>query len=206
MSEAHYYLHPSAIIGEGHQIGYACDLGTQPEGAPSLRIGVRAIIRSHSVIYAGCIIGDDVVTGHGVLIRNDTRIGHRVSIGSHSVIEHHVAIEDGVRIHSNVFIPEYTRIMAGAWIGPSVCITNARYPAAPDTKQKLEGVTIGAGARIGAHVTILPGVAIGSEALVGAGSVVTKDVPAGSVIAGNPAKILGKVNELRYEDGTVIYP
>jgi acetyltransferase-like isoleucine patch superfamily enzyme len=206
MTEARYFLHPSAILRKDHQIGYACDIGNQPEDAAPLRIGARAIIRSHSVIYSGSVIGDDFAAGHGVLIRNAAQIGDRVSIGSHSVIEHHVTIEGGVRIHSNVFIPEYTRIGAEAWIGPSVCITNARYPAAPQTKEKLEGVTIGRRARIGAQVTILPGVVIGDDALIGAGSVVTKDVPSGSVIAGNPAKILGKVGELRYEDGTIIYP
>jgi len=104
-------------------------------------IGARAVIRSHTVIYDGNIIGDDFHTGHGALIREDNHIGNMVSIGSHSVIEHHVQIGDRVRIHANTFIPERSVLEPECWIGPCVTFTNARYPNAPNTKDKLEGVS-----------------------------------------------------------------
>ena len=92
-----------------------------------------------------------------------------------------------------------------AWIGPGVCITNAKYPAAKRTKEYLSGVVIEPYARIGAHATLLPGIRIGEGALIGAGSVVTKDVAARSVIAGNPAAMLGTTNEMTYPDGEPVY-
>jgi acetyltransferase-like isoleucine patch superfamily enzyme len=170
-----------------------------------LWIGAKAVIRSHTVIYGGSQIGDHFSTGHGVLLREAAEIGHHVSVGSHSVLEHHVTLGDHVRIHSNVFIPEFSVIMEHAWVGPGVCITNAKYPAAKRTKEQLLGVIIEPYAKIGAQVTLLPGVRIGRGALVGAGSVVTRDVPPGVYVAGNPAKKLGNVAELKYEDGIPVY-
>lgn len=201
MRVAEYKLHEGAVLGEGASIGYGCEIG----GGEALVIGAGAVLRSHTVIYGGSRIGAKFSSGHGVLIREGAVIGDQVSVGSHSVLEHHVTLEDGVRIHSNVFIPEYTVIMEQAWVGPGVCFTNAKYPAAARTKELLCGVIVEPYARIGAHVTLLPGVRVGRGALVGAGSVVTRDVPPGVYVAGNPAKMLGKVSELKYEDGSPVY-
>jgi len=160
------------------------------------------VIRSHTVIYDGSIIGDDFHAGHGVLIREDNQIGSLVSIGSHSVIEHHVQIGDRVRIHSNAFIPELSVLEPECWIGPCVVVTNARYPNAPNTKNKLEGVYIERRARIGAGAVLLPGVRIGQGALIGAGAVVTHDVPPLAVVFGNPARLAKMINQIPdYRDG-----
>lgn len=150
------------------------------------------------MIYAGNRIGKRFQSGHNALIREENSIGDDVSIGSGSIIEHHVKIEDGVRIHSRAFVPEFSILEAGCWIGPGVVITNAKYPLAPDAKKTLKGATVRRGAKVGANSTLLPGVVIGENALVGAGSVVTKDVPAGAVVAGNPAKVIKMVSELPY--------
>jgi acetyltransferase-like isoleucine patch superfamily enzyme len=109
------------------------------------------------------------------------------------VIEHHVTLGDGVRIHTQAFIPEYSVLEARSWVGPNVVLTNARYPLAPDTKASLRGPRLERGAKVGANATLLPGVVIGSNALVGAGSVVTRDVPPGKIVAGNPARVIGDV-------------
>jgi acetyltransferase-like isoleucine patch superfamily enzyme len=159
-------------------------------------IGLRAIVRSHAVIYAGNDIGDDFHLGHGALVREDNRIGSRVSIGTHTIIEHHVNIGNGVRIHSNAFIPEYSVLEEDCWIGPCVVMTNARYPLARNAKASLKGPTIRRGARVGAGAVLLPGVEIGERALVGAGAVVVRDVPPRSVVVGNPARIVRSVEEI----------
>ena len=159
-------------------------------------IGDRTLIRSHTVIYMGNVVGANCQTGHHVLIREDNIIGDSVSIGSHSIVEHHVTIEDDVRIHSQAFIPEFSILKKGCWIGPNAVLTNARYPQSPRAKENLEGPTIGEGAKIGANATILPGVRIGENALVGAGAVVTKDVAPGTVVAGNPAVVINEISEL----------
>ncbi len=112
-----------------------------------------------------------------------------------------------MRIHSGCFVPEFTILEDGCWIGPCVVITNAKFPQAKRTKELLSGVRVGMGAKIGANVTLLPGVNIGAGALVGAGSVVTKDVPALTVVVGNPATIRGTTSELRYPDTQeLVYP
>ena len=129
-------------------------------------------------------------TRRKVNIREFNEIGDNVSIGTLSVIEHHVTIADSVRIHTQVFIPEYTILEEGAWIGPNVVFTNAMYPLSPGVKDSLVGPTVRKRAKIGANSTLLPGVVIGEDALVGAGSVVTKNVPDGTVVAGNPARII----------------
>jgi len=168
----------------------------QPPGSLETSIGRRAIIRSHTVIYAGNVIGDDFETGHAVLIRESNQIGHRVSIGSHSVIEHDVRIGDGVRMHSNVFIPEFSVLEADCTIGPGTVLTNTRYPWSRDAKETMQGPHIEAGAIIGANVTVLPAVRIGAGALVGAGAVVVADVPAGMVVVGNPARVVRAVRDI----------
>ncbi len=178
-------------------------IGIAPAGADSdvsTEIGEKSHIRSHTTIYAGNVIGSGFNTGHGARIREFNVIGNNVSIGTNSVVEHHVKIEDGVRIHSQAFVPEYSVIKKGAWIGPNVVITNARYPLYPGVKENLEGVIIEENAKIGANSTILPGIKIGKNALVGAGSVVTKDVKENTVVAGNPAEFLKYADDLSYEE------
>ena len=178
-------------------------IGIVPAGADadvSTSIGEKSHIRSHSTIYAGNVTGSGFNTGHGVRIREYNRIGDNVSIGTNSVVEHHVKIEDGVRIHSQAFIPEYSILKKGAWIGPNVVLTNARYPLYPGVKDHLEGVIIEEGAKIGANSTILPGIRVGKNAVVGAGSVVTKDVKDNTVVAGNPAVFLKYADDLGYEE------
>lgn len=170
--------------------------GKQP-GDLETRIGAHAVIRSHTVIYAGNRIGDNFQSGHGVLIREDNEIGDDVSIGSHSIVEHHVRIGSGVRLHSNVFVPEYSILQDGCWLGPNVVLTNARYPRSIHVKEHLKGATIGRGAKIGANATLLPGVVIGENALVGAGAVVVEDVPPNAVVAGNPARVIKNVADIQ---------
>jgi acetyltransferase-like isoleucine patch superfamily enzyme len=184
-------------------------IGAPPEGKKEgeLRtvIGSDSVIRSHSVIYAGNTIGDHFQTGNHASIREENTIGNNVSIGTKSVVEFKTKIADHVRIHSQVFIPEYSELGEGCWIGPNVVLTNAPYPKSLRAKEFLEGVVVERNARIGANSTILPGVRVGTNALVGAGSVVTKDVPPGKVVAGNPARIIKDVKNLKYPNGEKAY-
>jgi acetyltransferase-like isoleucine patch superfamily enzyme len=187
-------------LGTGTRVEDFVLVGVPPRGKQDgeLRtiIGAGSVIRSHSVIYAGNIIGDGFATGHGVMIREENQIGNQVSVGTHSVIEHHVTVGNGVRIHSQAFIPEYSVLEDGCWIGPNVVFTNAYHPLCPKVKECWKGPTIKRGAKIGANATLLPDITIGENALVGAGSVVVNDVPPGAVVAGNPAQVIKHVSEL----------
>lgn len=189
-------VHPGVRLGRNAVVEDYCIIGAPFAGfaGEETVIGDDAVIRSHTVIYAGNVIGNNFQTGNKANIRELNRIGHDVSIGTLSVVEHHVEIEDGVRIHTQAFVPEYCVLKRGAWIGPRVTLTNAKYPKHPDAKKTLQGVVVGEDAKLGAGVTVLPGVKIGAGALVGAGSLVAQDVPAGMVAKGAPAKAFRPVD------------
>ncbi|MGV3719543.1 MAG: acyltransferase [Actinomycetota bacterium] len=209
-------IHPGAIVYPNVRWGSGCRVGPfvivgEPcaNGEPgelATEIGDGANLRSHTVIYCGNRIGAGFNSGHGVLVRECNQIGHSVSIGSGSVLEHHVTVGDRVRLHSNTFVPEYSVLEDDCWIGPNVVFTNAKYPRSPRVKDELAGPHIGRGAKIGANATLLPGVRIGAGALVGAGSVVTKDVPAGAVVAGNPARVIKQIDSLPYGENSDAHP
>lgn len=200
MSTAKLYL--NVHLGSAATVEDFCIVGVPPRGAGDgelpTTIGDGAVIRSHTVVYAGNVIGRNFQTGNKVNIRESNRIGNNVSVGTLSVIEHHVEIGDGVRIHTQAFIPEYSVLEDGCWIGPNVVLTNAKYPLSPGVKDQLAGAVIKKGAKIGANATILPGVVVGENALVGAGAVVVRDVPAGAVVVGNPGRIVNQISRLPY--------
>lgn len=193
-------LFDKVLLGDGCVIDEFVLVGVAPRGSQAggleTKIGPGAFIRSHTVIYAGNVVGANFQTGHGVMVRESNQIGSNVSIGTHSVIEHHVQIGNNVRVHTNAFIPEFSILEEGAWVGPNVTLTNALYPLSPEAKAKLKGPHLLPGAKIGANATILPAVVIGQNALVGAGSVVVHDVPDGKVVVGNPARVIRDIGEL----------
>lgn len=195
-------IYPNVQIGKNAVIEECVIIGVPPRGKtagelPTI-IGDDAVIRSHTVIYAGNRIGNNFQTGHHVLVREENDIGDNVSIGTSSVVEHHVKMGNGVRIHSQAFVPEMSILEDGTWIGPNAVITNAAYPLSPNVKNELKGAIVKKNAKIGANATLLPGITIGENALVGAGAVVTKDVPPNKVVAGNPAKVINDVSNLPY--------
>lgn len=195
-------IYPNVRFGENCVVEDFAIIGVPFKACPAGEetiIGDNAIIRSHTVIYAGNRIGDNFQTGNKANIRELNLISDNVSIGTLSVVEHHVTIGKGVRVHSQAFIPEYTVLEDECWVGPNVAITNAKYPKSPNAKNELKGGHLMKRAVIGANSTLLPGVIVGERAVVGAGSVVTKDVPAGKVVAGNPATVINSVSELPYD-------
>ena len=197
---SNYTVYPSVKMGKDVMIDDYVIIGLPPRGKGGGEletvIGDNALIRSHTVIYAGNRIGNNFTTGHGVLIREGNTIGDGVSIGSHSVIEHHVSIGERVRLHSQVFVPEYSVLEDECWLGPNVTLTNVLHPLCPKVKECLKGPMVKRHAKVGANCTLLPDIIIGTGALVGAGSVVVESVPDGKVVAGNPAKIIKDVSQI----------
>lgn len=194
-------IYPNVTIGESCIIEDFVIIGIPPhdhrEGELKTIIGNNALIRSHTVIYAGNIIGNGFRTGNKANIRELNEIGDDVSIGTLSVIEHHVKIGHHVRVHTQVFIPEYTIIEDESWLGPKVVLTNSKYPKSTESKRNLFGAHIKRNAIIGANATVLPGIVIGFDSFVGAGSIVTKDVPDRCVVAGSPAVFLKQISDIK---------
>lgn len=182
-------------IGEGAQIDEDVILG-YPTGRnidhTGIVLGKSAQIRSGSIIYEAVKIGDHFETGHHVVIREENEIGDSVSIWTNTVVDYRCKIGNRVKIHANGYVAQYAVIEDDVFIAPGVIFANDKYPQS----HHLEGPVIKKGAKIGVNVTLLPGVVIGKNALVGAGSVVTKDVPDGAVAAGNPARVVGRAEEI----------
>lgn len=150
--------------------------------APDVKLG-RDVKLSKFINMYGCEVGDETKIGAFVEIQKNASVGKRCKISSHTFICEGVTIED------NVFI------------GHGVMFINDIYPRATTAKGGLqteadwhvERTVIKQGASIGSGATILANISIGENAIVGAGAVVTKDVPANTIVAGNPARVLRKI-------------
>ena len=149
--------------------------------ADDVKLGQNVRLASFINLY-GCQIGDDTKIGAFVEIQKNARIGCRCKISSHTFVCEGVVVEDEVFVgHGVVFINDvYPRATTGGALQ-----TEADWSVAPTLVKK--------GASIGSGATILANLTIGERAIIGAGAVVTRDVPPGVIVAGNPAKFLRPV-------------
>lgn len=170
---------------------------------PETLIGKNSLIRSHSIIYAGCQIGESFSSGHRVTIREYSIIGKHCRIGTVSDLQGHLQIGDYCWFHSNVHIGQQSKIGNFVFIYPYVVLTNDPTPPS----NICIGPSIGDYSQIAVFSVLLPGVKIGKHCLVGAGSVVGKEVPDYQLALGSPAKILKDVREIKSrETGESHYP
>jgi acetyltransferase-like isoleucine patch superfamily enzyme len=161
----------SVVVGE-----YACV-------SPDVKLGRDVRLGKFINLY-GCVIGDETKIGAFVEIQKNATVGRRCKISSHTFVCEGVTIEDQV------------------FVGHGVMFINDSYPRATtptgglqtERDWKVETTLVKEGASIGSGATILSNVVIGERAIVGAGSVVTRDVPPGTIVAGNPARVLRGVS------------
>ena len=153
-------------------------------------------------IHESSYVDDNVVIGAGTKvwhfchIQSGARIGENCSLGQNVNIGNNVVIGNGVRIQNNVSVYEGVEIEDDVFLGPSCVFTNVLMPRADrSVNGKYEKTLVRQGASLGANCTTVCGHTIGRRALVAAGAVVTKDVPDFAIVAGVPAKIIGKVEE-----------
>lgn len=148
-------------------------------------------------------IGKNTKIWHYVQIRERTKVGENCILGKDVYIDFDVEIGSNVKIQNGASIYHGVKIEDGVFVGPHACFTNDKHPRAVDKNGNLKKVDswhvsktlVKKGASIGANSTILPGITIGEYAMIGAGSVVVKDVPAYTLVYGNPAIKHGKVDK-----------
>lgn len=151
-----------------------------------------------SYIDESVIIGEGTKIWHFCHIQSGAIIGKKCSLGQNVNISNNVVIGDDCKIQNNVAVYEGVTIENGVFLGPSCVFTNdltprARYPKGHDNYRK---TLVKEGASVGANATIVCGHTVGKCAMVAAGAVVTKDVPDYALVAGVPAKVIGKVDEV----------
>ncbi len=204
-------MHP---LLESHLLDVAADVEVHPNSFVGYRpgrkiadlrlvLGAGAVLRSGTVIYGGSRIGVRLQTGHGVVIREECAIGDDFNVWNNSTVDYGCRIGNGVKVHCNCYVSQYTELEDGVFLAPGVITANDPHPLCGKC---LKGPVVKRMARIGVNATLLPRITIGEYVLVGSGAVVTRDVPDRSVVVGNPARVVGRVEDLECKVGLVDKP
>jgi acetyltransferase-like isoleucine patch superfamily enzyme len=201
-------IEPGAIIYEnvklcaGTFVGAQCILGERlgsflcdPNYVnPETIIGEKSTIRSGTIIYAGCRMGRGFSTGHRACIREASVFGDGCSFGTMSQSDGHIKVGNNCRFHNNVFISTFTTTEDDVHFYPMSCTVDSLHPPCQKGRQ---GPYLESGVIVGAKVLILPRVRIKTGAVIAGASVVTRDVPANTVMAGSPARAVKMKSEVR---------
>jgi acetyltransferase-like isoleucine patch superfamily enzyme len=201
---ANVVVHDGTVIGDGCAIADGAILGKRPSLGPrstarggpleGLVLGDACRIGHHAVLSAGAQLGAGCVVGELASVRERVRVGEGVVVGRGVCVENDTTIGSGTRIQSNAYITAYVTLEEQVFIAPCVVTTNDNYMGRTQRRfAELRGPTVRRGARVGGAAVLLPGVDIGEEAFVGAGAIVTRDVPARTLVVGQPARPLREV-------------
>ncbi|MEO5597269.1 MAG: acyltransferase [Novosphingobium sp.] len=150
---------------------------------PTASVDPRAEIGAGSRVWINVQVREGAKIGNGCILSKDVYIDHGVSIGQGCKVQNSVSLYNGLTVGDEVFI------------GPNACFTNDKVPRANNPDWVITPTRIDRGASIGANATIVCGITIGEYAMVAAGSVVTRDVPPYTLVMGNPARPVGKVDK-----------
>jgi acetyltransferase-like isoleucine patch superfamily enzyme len=183
---------PHAVVGKQPTLGRSSTASRDP--LPPLELGDGTAVLALAVVFAGTRLGCGVVVGDQACVRERCVVGDEVVIGRGSLVENDVTIGPRTRIQANAYVTAYSTLEEDVFIAPAVVTTNDNYMGRTQRRlAEMRGPTIRRGARIGGGAVLLPGIEIGEEAFVGAGAVVLADVPARTVVVGNPARVLRDV-------------
>jgi acetyltransferase-like isoleucine patch superfamily enzyme len=202
-------VYPGTVLGDGVKVLENAVVGKQPtlsprstakrEPLPPTTIGAGTVVSTGAIVFAGSTIGARVILGDQSCVRERVCVGDDVVIGRGSLVENDTTIGALTKIQANAYITAYSTLEEHVFIAPCVVTTNDNWMGRTEARHgNVRGPTIRRGARVGGGAVICPQIEIGEEAFVGAGAVVTKDVPARTVVVGSPARALRAVpdNEL----------
>jgi acetyltransferase-like isoleucine patch superfamily enzyme len=196
----HVVIHDDTVVGDQVRIDDHATLGKRPMKAansattkeqelPPLTVGELAIVGTGVVLYRGAAIEGKVLMADLCTVRENVSIGRGTIVGRGVTVENFCTIGRYCKLESECYITAYSTLEDRVFIAPGVVTSNDNYVGRTAERFKhFKGVTVRRGGRVGAGVVTLPGVTIGEDALVAAGSVVTRDVPARTVVLGAPAK------------------
>jgi acetyltransferase-like isoleucine patch superfamily enzyme len=197
-------VYPGTVLGDGVRVLEHAVIGKQPvlsprstarrEELPPAELGEGTVVSTGAVVFAGTKLGARVIVGDQACVRERCAIGDDVVIGRGSLVENDTTVGARTKIQAEAYVTAYSTLEEDVFIAPCVVTTNDDLMGRTERRHELiKGPTIRRGARIGGGAVLCPGVEIGEEAFVGAGTVVTKDVPARTVVVGNPARVLREV-------------
>ncbi|MDY0151449.1 MAG: DapH/DapD/GlmU-related protein [Candidatus Cloacimonas sp.] len=200
-------IHPGSRIGKACRIDDGVIIGKKPLSSPrsifkvpeNLKpavIGDFCQIGANVVIYCQCTIGERNLIADMATIRENVTLGDLNIVGRNVAIENFVSIGSRNKFETNCYLTAYSTVGDYCFVAPCTATSNDNYMARDKERFKhFKGITMENGSRIGVNATILPGKTIHSDGTVAAGAVVTRDVPAKTIVVGNPAKPLREVPE-----------
>ena len=200
---AYVVVHPGTVIGEGCEIQDGAVLGKPPklarhstasrEAPPPLVLGAGTVVCAGAVVLAGAEVGPGAILGDQSFVRERARVGQGTVIGRGSAVDNDVVVGDRVRVQTDVYLTAFSVIEDDVFVGPGACTTNDDTMSRHGPEYRLRGAILRRACRIGGGSVLCPGVEVGEEAFVAAGAVVTRDVPARSVVMGVPARVAREV-------------
>jgi acetyltransferase-like isoleucine patch superfamily enzyme len=203
---AHVVIHPGTRVGEGCEVQDRAVLGKPPRLArhssarglappEPLTLAPGAIVCCAAVVFAGARIGREAIVGDQAYVRERATVGDGSVIGRGSAIDNDVTIAARVRVQTNVYLTAYSVVEDDVFVGPGAITSNDDTMSRHGPEHALRGALLRRACRVGAGAVLVPGVEVGEEAFVAAGAVVTRDVPAGAVVMGVPARVVREVPE-----------
>ena len=187
-------IYPHVRLGKDVQVGDWAVVGMPPAGTEpgelETIVGDGAVIRSHSVVYAGSRIGEGFQTGHRAVVGPAMQIGVGCSIGTGTVTEGFAQLDDSARVHSLCYLGPFARVFSKAWVGPNNIIASS-----------LEQVTaVGSGAILGLRVHAFPGVRIGERSLIGTRCLLRNDIRPYKLVLGDPPRSVRSIDKIVSRD------